>query len=379
MSSPILPSQPSHRKTITLCVALALVVLSYYLIIARPPARDTYSLDASIFNATLGFGGIYAISLPSRTDHQDSLTLAAANTDLRIDFFDGLFGDAVEDHALPPDANRQSLGAGNIGSWRAHMNVIQHVVKNNLSSALILEDDVDWDVRIKPQLAAFAMGSRALTQPLTGGGYIDPTLSTRASADDVSPLNYDLTPGNAPTTTQPVLSPFGDNWDVLWLGHCGVRFPAPGQTIPKGRYIIEDDKTVPNFKVRNTIHDEVRQQYKDHTRAIHHAMGPICTFAYAVSQRGARRILKEIGIDSFHGPFDNVMAAFCDRHTCITSQPQYFSHWRPRGSENRDSDINAGSDAFREKGHSVNIRQSVKLNALRIIDGSNVLEDQYPD
>ena len=260
------------------------------------------------------------------------------------------------------------------------MNAIQSIVSNNLSSALIMEDDLDWDVRIKAQLSDFSRGVQALTQPLSGsGGYVDPTLETRASAKDVTPLGYDLTPNSAPSTSEPQLSPYGDNWDVLWLGHCGVRFPAPDQTIPKGRYLVSEDETVPSFRHRKTLHEEIQQQYKEHDRIIHHAMGPICTFAYAVSQRGARRILQEIGLQSFHGPYDNLMAGFCDRHTCITSQPQYFNHWRAPGSGDRDSEINGfGNGQFRERGFSENVRFSVRLNIHRLLDGSKELEDQYP-
>ena len=294
---------------------------------------------------------------------------------------DGLLGDQVADHALPADANRANLGPGNIGSWRAHMNAMQHIVANNLSSALIMEDDLDWDVRIKAQLIDFAKGVRALTQPLAGSGrYIDPTLETRSSADQIKPLGYDLTPESAPSTTPTVKSPYGDNWDILWLGHCGVRFPAPGQTIPKGRYAIRNDETVPSFAHRITLHNEVKENYDDHTRIIHHAMGPICSFAYAVSQRGARRILQEIGIESFTGPYDNLMAAFCDRHTCITSQPQYFNHWRAAGNGDRDSEINGfGNGQFRDKGFSENIRMSVRQNTQRILNGAKRLQDQFPD
>jgi GR25 family glycosyltransferase involved in LPS biosynthesis len=37
---------------------------------------------------------------------------------------------------------------GQIGCWRAHMNIWREMIRTGISSALILEDDVDWDVRI---------------------------------------------------------------------------------------------------------------------------------------------------------------------------------------------------------------------------------------
>ena len=261
------------------------------------------------------------------------------------------------------------------------MNAIQRVVANNLSSALIMEDDLDWDVRIKSQMVDFAKGVRALTQPLASSGeYIDPTFGINASVDQVKPLDYDIRPDTAPFTIPPVANPYGDSWDLLWLGHCGAHFPVPEETIPKGRYVIMSDQTVPSLKHLTASHDEMRDQYEDHTRVIHHAMLPICSFAYAVSQCGARRILQEIGIESFTGPYDNMLLDFCRRHTCMTSQPQYFNHWRPAGSGDRDSELNnAPNGLYRDKGSSENIRMSARLNTHHILDGDAAFEDQFPD
>lgn len=311
--------------------------------------------------------------MPSRTDRRDSLVLAAANTDLRVDFIDGLSNDAVADKALPPDTKPSDFGHGIIGSWRAHMNAIQRVVATNISSALIMEDDQDWDVRIKSQMVDFARGVRALTQPLIGSEHpID------------SGSDYSLTPQDAPATKRSVQSPYGDNWDVLWLGHCEVQYPTPDEiSIPRCRYVISDDETVPSFKHWAKGREQVQRQYnEDHTRVVHHAKRPICSFAYAVSQRGARRLLLEMGIDSFTAPFDNLLSAFCERqnHVCITSQPQYFNHWRAPGRGDRDSELNDFANGIvREKGFSENIRLSVRLNAHRLVDDVAELEDQYPD
>jgi len=40
--------------------------------------------DEDIFNSTLGFGKIYAINLPERSDHRDAVTLSGALTDLHF-------------------------------------------------------------------------------------------------------------------------------------------------------------------------------------------------------------------------------------------------------------------------------------------------------
>lgn len=53
-------------------------------------------------------------------------------------------------------------------------------MRRDLASALILEDDADWDVRIKDQLYDFALTSNALTQPLSSNPskYADSTFPT---------------------------------------------------------------------------------------------------------------------------------------------------------------------------------------------------------
>jgi hypothetical protein len=41
------------------------------------------------------------------------------------------------------------VGRTPLGVWRAHANAWKYMMDNNIQSALIIEDDVDWDVNIK--------------------------------------------------------------------------------------------------------------------------------------------------------------------------------------------------------------------------------------
>lgn len=124
------------------------------------------------------------------------------------------------------------------------------IVEQNLTSALILENDVDWDIRLKQQLRSFALGAHLLLQPLTGttSTFLDPTYPAPRSPDD-KPTNFDVADFTAArTVTPPTTSPYGDvhRWDVLWLGHCGTRFPkASDANAPLGRAVIADDASVP--------------------------------------------------------------------------------------------------------------------------------------
>jgi len=49
------------------------------------------------------------------------MSLAAALTDLRIDYVDGVTG--VDEKSLPPGGKEANLDPRNLGSWRAHMNI----------------------------------------------------------------------------------------------------------------------------------------------------------------------------------------------------------------------------------------------------------------
>ena len=244
---------------------------------------------------------------------------------------------------------------------------------------MICEDDIDWDVRLKTQLHDFAAGTRALIQPLKDGGYHDPTLPSRDSDPEVEPLEYDLRRENAGITIPPKVSPYGDDWDVLWIGHCGANMARANDKIPKARYVIPNDETVLSWRRRVGLDKKVHEQYPGRDRVIHHAMGPICTFAYAVSLQGARKILYHIGLQDLGLSFDNLLAKFCDHHRCLTSQPAYFSHFRAQGRIDRDSEIqNGDKQKVRHKATSENIRWSVRVNLKELVNGKPPV-DQYPD
>ncbi len=198
-----------------------------------------------------------------------------------------------------------------------------------------------------------------------------------------------------PSVIAPSSSPYGDGWDVLWLGHCGARFPntaldawaAESKNVPKGRVVHQNDRTVPEPRYLNILSDDddPRVIYPAHTRITHHVMGSICSLAYGVSQAGARRILYEMGIKSFAKPFDIMLQQFCegsnghDYHTCITVQPQLFNHHRPAGRTSSYSDISDHGDEVREANSTENIQWSVRVNLEGLLRGKDQFEDQFPD
>lgn len=46
---------------------------------------------------------------------------------------------------------------GSAAAWLAHIDLLKYVLQSELNSALIVEDDVDWDVNIKVLLAGLPL------------------------------------------------------------------------------------------------------------------------------------------------------------------------------------------------------------------------------
>lgn len=235
-----------------------------------------------------------------------------------------------------------------------------------------MEDDADWDIRIRYQLRQFATATQALTQPLLGttGTFVDPTfpIPNESSPSQVTELNF----RRLPTTAPPHKSPYGDNWDLLWTGHCGMNFPFPdNKVIPKGR-VVWTDQTVPQHRHLWTISnpDDLKEQYPaQHTRVVHHTQEAVCSLAYGVTQTAARQLLYEVGLKDVDTAFDINLRRFCEGtggrayHRCLTMQPSLFQHYRPVGPKSAESDISDHGSGWREKAHTNVVRWSVRMNA----------------
>ena len=261
------------------------------------------------------------------------------------------------------------------------------VIEQNLTSALIMEDDVDWDIRIKQSMKTFARASRLLLQPLEGttDQFLDPSYP-HPSAGQI-PLDFDINKFN---TSIPSTSPYGDvdRWDLLWLGHCGGLFAQPDMIkTPLGRAIIPNDETVPEpqhieLQLGNR---KLMDQYPAHTRVVSRGYGTVCTLAYAVTQAGARRFFYELAVKRKDGPLDLMYRRLCDglmerkQRTCLSVQPQLFQHHRPIASKSTFSDISPHGDDMNEVAFTRNVRWSARLNFQKLVDDETDYIDLYKD
>ncbi|KIW12219.1 hypothetical protein PV08_09495 [Exophiala spinifera] len=296
------------------------------------------------------FEKIFAISMPSRSDKRDSVAVQASLTNFDVEFVDGVAGDEVDKKALPW---KMSQKPNVVGCWRAHLDVLQRIVKENIQSALILEDDADWDVGIRAQLTQLARGARYIQD---------------VEEDAVS------------------RSPYGDKWDMLWVGHC-AQFTMKSD--PR-RWVITNDPTVepvPHRKYWMENPDMSKWDHPDNavndTRIVFRSSGGICTAGLAVSLAGARKALLHMSMSPFNRPVDWGYDGFCKRKDtqtfCISSFPTLVGVSRPAGPRSKNSDITVHEGLF-EKPQSERLVFSTRLNLQRLMTGATKFFNTYdPD
>lgn len=92
-----------------------------------------------VANDTLGFGKVFVVGLPERTDKRDAIALTSSLTGFDVEWVDGVRGEKIPDSAVPFGVDRAALMDANLGSWRGHMNAIRRYVCHTNTYAYKLE------------------------------------------------------------------------------------------------------------------------------------------------------------------------------------------------------------------------------------------------
>ncbi|KAL4800573.1 hypothetical protein BDV19DRAFT_72583 [Aspergillus venezuelensis] len=307
-----------------------------------------------IKNETLGFQHIYAIGLKERTDKHDSLSLAASLTNMKVEWLEGVRPGDVSQKALPQGMDNPDIPYTVVLCWRAHMNALRSVVENKYATALIMEDDADWDVNVRPQLREIARGVRELS-------------------------------GNHKA---PRKEPYGTNWDLLWIGGCAT---VQGKNETEVYAILDDPTTIsvdrrgpwdgpigPSDTWKNQ-HPEISI---DSTRFVYRAGHGCCLYGYAVTYEGARKILAALSLER-SAEVDNSLGDLCGgkngRHQirCFGVYPNVIGTFKPAGPNWRSSDIqNYTTDEWRDA-ESWNMVYSTRMNLQRLIAGEETVYSQW--
>lgn len=111
----------------------------------------------------------------------------------------------------------------------------------------------------------------------------------------------------------------------------------------------------------------------------------MCLYAYALSQRGARKLLRDQATRKTFTPIDIGIGDWCENDPsvkCIGVFPQLVDSHKGPGRLNQDSDIGSFSEEeVRTRGYTFNLARSTRLNIDRLLDGQGEggLERQWPD
>jgi GR25 family glycosyltransferase involved in LPS biosynthesis len=211
------------------------------------------------------------------------------------------------------DRDNSIITKGSAMAWLGHLNAVQWFLESNLTTALIIEDDVDWDIHIRHhQVPLIASQLRTLLS----ANPTDPHDQYTAIREHNRQKSYwgDLT-----------------QWEVLYLGHCGDNFDL--KYWPDLPHNIFKDETVP---VMEDLHPDtqrwlVEAGIGEHQRIIHRSKNPLCSFAYALNRKSAERMLTELSHEEYgHGTwsFDVRLLEACRdlNWKCWTSNPELFHH-----------------------------------------------------
>lgn len=153
----------------------------------------------------------------------------------------------------------------------AHLDLLKYIVASEYESVLIIEDDVDFDVRIKEQMKLVSDNVRAYTG---------------------SPRNDEL--------------PYGQEWDVLWRGQCDASI---GKN-PRDKRKYRDDSRLPTASYSGWSFHYLQANLEDDERCVHESLTTACSSAYTVTLQSAPKVANVLGTGADEA-FDVALSAHC--------------------------------------------------------------------
>jgi hypothetical protein len=228
------------------------------------------------------------------------------------------------------------------------------MVQEKIQTALIMEDDADWDVMLKSQMLEIARGARHIQDSM-----------------------------------KPQRSPYGDSWDALFIGHCGTNNRVNGnfQPVDQRYWVINNDPTVvpPQHSVGNRSPDQsplAISNTDNSTRIVFSPYKVTCLQAYGVSLHGAAQILYDQGFRPNSSPIDIAWSQMCKFRRLrmpIAVHPPIIGQYRPPGDGSKDSDRRVHkTSAPRKVGYSENINFPMRLNIESFMYEEESIKSQYP-
>ncbi|KAK3168695.1 hypothetical protein OEA41_005143 [Lepraria neglecta] len=293
-----------------------------------------------IKNETLGFQEIFVLSLPERGDRRKPLLAAANATNLNITVLD-----AIRDRQIPvadyPEwwgTNNWVPKEGELGCLMSHLRTWRKMIHEGITSALILESDVDWDIRIKDSMVGLGEGVKAIA-------------------------DWPFEIPSHPRDFSKEVSPYGDRWDLVWLGHCGSN--ADGN----GRIYAFNDASAPDEEHAWSFGGSPSPGHRPPgTRIVYQFQKSVCTTGYAISNQGARKLEKHFR--QANSPIDLKMWDHCVNDpelACLGVWPQIISMAESKTNiKHTEGGLSFGHEITDERivaGNGIQISARVNANA----------------
>ncbi|KAG9230497.1 hypothetical protein BJ875DRAFT_472052 [Amylocarpus encephaloides] len=325
-------------------ITLIFVVLYLYGIPSLPPTRpesrrkpgwqDRSTPRGAASNSTLGFQKILALSKGPSWRSRGLLAAAGhSSVNVEIPRQPHITSEMIDAFRHIGVKGESQMPHGSAHAWLAHLDLIKYGVSSGLDTFMIVEDDVDWDVSVKGQMALISDNVRKFLE-----------------------------------VTKSDSSPYGRSWDVLWLGHCGEHTDVD---TPRVEFA---DSTVPLAANYTGWADKYLKLLKPGNRAIQRAINPVCSFGYALTAHGAQRVLDWAGKGGSEA-YDIKLMLGCklNQLDCITVTPEIMHHYTPSKALGYHSLVQAengkGASVAEETyettmGATENIRQSARCRVL---------------
>ena len=240
-------------------------------------------------------------------------------------------------------------GKGQAAAWLAHLDLIRYSIAADLESVLILENDVDWDLAIKDQMRLVSQAVRNFT--------------------------------NVQDTT-----PYGSNWDVLWIGHCGDTLRAD---VPRIEFNDTTSGRPPHWTQYHGWTRDGLSLIHDGHRVLQKSFGPVCSFGYAVNRYTAQKVLARASKGQDEA-FDIVLNTACGNGelNCLTVNPEVMHHYDPPqgfvndiGKANGIAEEHTAENLEDQMGATVNIVNSARCAARfhkTCVPPPPVIEEEIP-
>ena len=222
--------------------------------------------------------------------------------------------------------------------------IIRRIIHENITSALIMESDVDWDMRIKQSMVGIGEGVKAIA-------------------------DWPFTPPQHSRDLSIPTSPYGDKWDLVWVGHCGSSGDG------NGRIYSFNDTSAPDEDHAWSYAERPSEGHRPPgTRIVFSFRKTVCTTAYAISNQGARKF--EQKFRQANSPIDLKIWDHCEHDpafSCLGVWPQVISMAESKGNiKHTSGGLSFGHEITEEKlvaGKGIQISARVNAQAgLRLTD-----------